>query len=172
MTAAALSPSDMTTPHDLEALYRAHYPRLLSIACGAFKSRIIGEDLVQSAALKVYRASHARPVPASFLYRTLRNLIIDHRRVEESRDRRLSRLAREMPTAAEQPAVDDGLAGAVAAAVARLSPSLQIVLRLRWYDGLSRPEIAARLGVTVNAVELRTTRALAALRTELTGRLS
>jgi RNA polymerase sigma factor (sigma-70 family) len=69
------------------------------------------------------------------------------------------RLATDLTPPASE-AVPDRLA--IADYLARLTPEQQLVLSLRFYDGLSHDEIAVRLGISPANARVRLCRALAA----------
>jgi RNA polymerase sigma-70 factor (ECF subfamily) len=114
---------------------------------------------------------------SSWLYTIARRFCIKKRRRSKfapARDESLDtpgtavadRLADPGPTP-EQAATNQELATALAHAIDRLEPSQREVLVLRDVEGLSAPEVARILGVSVDAVKSRLHRARVAIRQEL-----
>jgi RNA polymerase sigma-70 factor (ECF subfamily) len=81
-----------------------------------------------------------------------------------------------VPGAPAQPSPEENLAArhqcaAIATALAALEPLHREVILLRDIEGLTAPEAAARLGVSIDAVKSRLHRARARLREEVASRL-
>ncbi len=118
------------------------------------------EDLLHSAFVRLeeYRTRHAVDNPSAFMVRVARNIAVDERRHERVRSEipesihDLIDLADEMPLHDEVLAVRERL-GRVKAGLAELSPRTREVFLMHRVEGLKYREIAARLGITVSAVE-------------------
>jgi RNA polymerase sigma factor (sigma-70 family) len=108
----------------------------------------------------------------AWLLGVARRVLADHRRSDRRRRRLVQRLAGE-EEARDLPGRDgaDGPAGALAdrleMALGRLSERDQELLRLLAWDELPRAEVAAALGCTVNALNIRVHRALRRLARQL-----
>ncbi|MGO9198421.1 MAG: RNA polymerase sigma factor [Acidimicrobiales bacterium] len=102
----------------------------------------------------------AAPSSRAWLIGVARRVVADHRRGDARRSRLVTKLSqRPVP-----PLPDDSspttLHDRLAAAIAKLAPRDQELLRLLAWDELSRAEAAAVLGCSINAVNVRLHRAL------------
>ena len=153
------------------ALYREHAPALRRFARGAVGSEQ-AEDIVQEAIIRVWR--HAPPETQGlrpYLYRTVRNLIVDQHRLASRRPR----------TVVPADGVPHGFAVAVDAertdelldrvvmeeALDRLTPEHRQALVAVHYRRLTIVEAARVLGVPAGTVKSRCFYALKALRAAL-----
>jgi RNA polymerase sigma-70 factor (ECF subfamily) len=136
-------------------------------------------DLVQDTYLKAYAYAERHDIEdmRAFLYRTLRNLVIDEYRKKKSVSLDAMAEAEEgMDAEAFMPADETNTLDAAADrldaraaldAVHELPPSYAEALLLRYVDGLSPAEMGERLGVSENLASVRVHRALAELRKRL-----
>ncbi len=123
-------------------------------------------------ALPTYRRD-GRPFLA-FVYGIAAHKVVDaHRAAGRSKSVPVSDVPERISTdlGPEQSAVDDSVAGTMAALLLMLPPSQQEILRLRVAAGLSAEDTAAALGMTAGAVRVAQHRALAKLRGVLEGDL-
>ncbi len=133
---------------------------LLKRITRATRRPVDAEDLLHSAFLRMqeYAATHKVDNPAAFLVRTAVNLSIDGaRQIASRREDALS------PTdfaeiADRAPLQDEVLAARnrlnkVRLALDELTPRTRTIFLMHRLEGLKYREIAARLGVTVSAVE-------------------
>jgi len=159
--AVATRGGDMTA---LAELYRRFAPVLMGVAYRLLASREAAEDVLHDVfvglpeALRKYEErgrldAWLKQVTARFALSVLRH--------EQTGNRLESTLA---PPVAPHPATTITLHAAVAA----LPPSLRAVLVLKEIEGFSHAEIAAMLGISKGASEVRRHRALVALRKALT----
>jgi RNA polymerase sigma-70 factor (ECF subfamily) len=122
------------------------------------------EDLAQETFVRAYRARHRyKPTapPGAWLRRIGVNLAISHLRRQK--------LARYLParlyTTPHQREYDQAEAkDVVTKALALLSPKLRAAVVLHYYEGLTREEIAAVLGVPPGTVASRIAKAVAIMR--------
>ncbi len=155
-----------------------HVPRVLALAARMLGDRAEAEDVAQEAMLRLWRiAPDWRPgaaAPGTWLHRVAANLCIDRLR----RHRRMS--PEEPPDAPDDaPSAVDRLAArdraaALRAAIDELPDRQRAALVMRHFGDMANPEIAARLDVSVEAVEsllARARRALAARLGSQRGRL-
>ena len=162
----------------LEALlvrYQPHLYRFGLMMCGNFEdaSDVAQESLVSMArSLRDFRGDSS---VSSWLFTIARRFCIKKRRRskfaparEESLDAGAdaASLADPAPTP-EQSASNRELAAALTHAIDGLDPSQREVLVLRDVEGLSAPEVARVLGVSVDAVKSRLHRARVAVRQQL-----
>lgn len=125
------------------------------------------EDLLSDVLLVLWR--RLDDVPDGFAlpwaYKVAQGCLANHQRRQQRELRLLKRLKDEPPVAA--PADDERLAEAMAG----LRPGDQEVLRLWAWEGLEARDLAVVLDITPNAAAVRLSRARAALKQELEGRL-
>ncbi|MGR3782842.1 MAG: RNA polymerase sigma factor [Albimonas sp.] len=151
------------------ALIARHGPRALGLAVSMLADRAEAEDVAQEAMLRLWKqAPKWRPGEAqvgTWLHRVVQNLAID-------RLRRRRRWSQEDPPerpdgapGAEARLAEADRAAALRGAISALPDRQRAALTLRHFAELSNPEIAARLELSVEAVEsllARARRSLAA----------
>ena len=139
--------------------------------------RICGEDaaadVVQEVFLRVWRTTSFDPRRASmknYLMVVTRGVAIDvlrHRTAAVRRDNWHGRREPSISNELEQLLLVKETNARVAAAVTRLSPSEQAVIRAAFYNGLTHREIAVRFGLADGTVKSRIRLALVKLRIQL-----
>jgi RNA polymerase sigma-70 factor, ECF subfamily len=160
-----------------EALFRAYYAALSGFVHRLVRSRAIAEELVQDVMLKIWlRRDRLAEVDSlrTYLFRAARNHALNHlrrRRLEilwstAPRDER-----EQVDRGVDEVAARDELADAAAAAIDRLAPRCRQVFLMSRADGLTYPEIARVLGISVKTVETQMGRALKSLRNALAGQI-
>ena len=130
------------------------------------------EDALQDFSLKVIRS--ARSVDQddkinAWLGQILRHTLIDHYRRRAVRHRTETAYAQELSIAEDAPEAEDEhrTCGCLHAALRRLRPDHAELLRRADLEEEPRARVAADLGLTVNALNVRLHRARQALRVEL-----
>jgi len=141
-----------------------YYREILSFLSGQVSDRSMAADLAQESYARVYAAQLAGAGivnPRALLYRTARNLVIDHYRHAEVR------------TGVELPACEDEVAqvhgprslepevaaasqqgiAALAHAIDNLPPRCRQAFMLNRIEGLSYADVSARMGISVKMVE-------------------
>jgi RNA polymerase sigma-70 factor (ECF subfamily) len=181
-------PSDAELARDAlggsEAAYRELVARYATPAVNFVfrfvRDRALAEDLAQEGFLRVYqRLSTYDPERkfSSWFFQVLRNITIDHLRVNRLPTASLDELAEEgneraavdrQGASPEDVAGQGELAAAVSAALSRIRPEYREVVVLRYQEGLTQPEIAEILGMPSGTVKTYLHRA----RKELAGILS
>ncbi|MET8765521.1 RNA polymerase sigma factor [Streptomyces sp. NPDC004658] len=162
-------------------LYNDHKPEVYRYLVARTKDRTLAEDLTQETFLRAFRridTFRPRPTTAGFvgwLCVIARNLYLDHLK--------LHRTTREFPTAepvdgghldpsAEESAMRHLDAAearqAVAAAMQALTPYQREAIRLRYFEDLSIPETAARMGKGIGSMKTVTFRAMKSMQRTLT----
>ncbi len=158
-------------------------PRVLAFAARlAGGDRAEAEDIAQEAMLRLWRAApgwrEGEAKISTWLYRVVANLATDRLRSRLRRDRHTGGRPVEL---SEAPDAADSSPGAEArliaaqrmaaldAALAELPHRQREAVVLRHLEGLSNPEIAAVMGVGVEAVESLTARGRRALTAALAG---
>jgi RNA polymerase sigma-70 factor (ECF subfamily) len=144
-----------------EHLFEAHHRALLAYAARRCPSVTDAEDVVADVFLVAWR--RLDDVPAGdtalpWLYGVARRTITNQRRSTKRRTNLQARLEQtaERPVADATPDTEPALD-----ALARLKADDQELLRLVAWEELSHAEIAAMLGISVNAVAIRLHRARA-----------
>lgn len=150
---------------NMEVAWERFHPRLKSFILGQVRDQHVTEDILQDVYLKVYAhigtlrdESKLQP----WLYQVARNAITDYHR---------SRVATselpEMPYHPDDPldeAMATGLSRSVKSMLECLSPEHRQALVLTEYEGLTRAELARKLGVSVSGAKSRVQRARARLK--------
>ncbi len=149
------------------SLTERHATRVLSLARRMLGDAMEAEDVTQEAMMRMWQmAPEWRPGEAklsTWLYRVTANLCTDRLR----RRRRISgdeppEIADETPGVEARLIASDRMA-ALDTALAKLPERQRQAVTLRHIEGLANPEIAAVIGVSVEAVESLTARAKRAL---------
>lgn len=163
-------------PAAARALTLRLVPRVMGYAFRLLGDRAEAEDLAQEAMLRLWRAAPGwRPGEAkitTWLYRVVTNLATDRLR---ARGRRGTLALDDAPEpadetpGAEAQLIEADRMGALHRALAALPDRQREAVVLRHLEGLPNPEIAAILGVGVEAVESLTARAKRALAAALGG---
>lgn len=159
-----------------ERLFRTWYGRLSGYAMRLIGDADKGEDAVQEVFVALWRGRDSLPeaeaLPA-YLHRAVRN-----RALNQLRGRRTEELSEDgagapsIPPAADTDLSAEELMAAVEAALCALPPRTEEVFRLSREGGLSYPEIAGTLEISVKTVETLMGRALSTLRATLRPRLT
>ncbi len=159
-------------PATLVQIFAAERSRLVRLIGRIVGCRATAEDLAQDAFLRLWDRRDGCE-DAGYLFRTARNIAIDHLRAQRVRDRHAEAAAAEPPAGGVTP---DDTASAreelelLHDTLSALPERVQRVFLLNRLDGLSYNDIAVELGVSVSTVEKDMIRALAACRRRLPGR--
>ena len=149
-----------------DLLYRRYAPMVHGILLSRVSHRDV-EDLAQDVFLIVFRRLPELRDPAAFpgwLARIARNRATDHLRRTPRTEDLPEDLLSEDPPAAE--------ARAVLRLIRKLPEAYRETLILRFIEGMTGPEIAARTGLTPGSVRVNLHRGMALLRERLGGRES
>src|SRR4030088_1815705 len=149
---------------EFRQLYDQQYTSIYRSIRGVVIDSAAAEDLTQETFVRAYRARHRytpTAPPGAWLRRIGINLAISHLRRQK--------LARFLPArlymAPDRRDYDRAEArDVVGKAMAALSPKLRAAAVLHYYDGLTREEIAAVLGVPAGTVASRIAKAVAIMR--------
>jgi len=160
-------------PHAARALTARCAPQVFRVAARMLGDGAEAEDVTQEAMLRLWRAAPGwRPGEArvtTWLYRVTVNLCTDRLRKRPSVPiDAIAEPASEAPSAAAL-LTRDARERALQAALARLPERQREAVILRHLEGLANPEIAAVMGIGVEAVESLTARGKRALAAELAG---
>jgi RNA polymerase sigma factor (sigma-70 family) len=125
---------------------------LLGFAIGLVRRRSVAEELVQEAFLRLHTLWEQVENPRAWLYRSLRNLALNHLR-DHSRET--------MVEEPENPEHDSGpdeevsrmeAVGLVRMLMAELPPDDRALIQLKYHDDLKYQEISKRTGLSVGNV--------------------
>jgi len=152
----------MIADNEFSALWDKYSDRIFSFIQGKVESREEAEDLLQEVFIRVHTGLccfHEWELMERWIYRVTRNLIVDHYRAsrpsEEYRD--LAESSYASPDVAEDPLAS--LAFSLKEMIGKLPEPYREALLLSEYEGLSRAELAARLGISLPAAKSRVQRA-------------
>lgn len=154
----------MSSTSTVASLLAAHRTELVAFAEKRLGSRAAADDVVQQAAIRALdRADQLRETEAgrAWLFQITRRLLVDQLRARTN----VTLDERELVEALAEEA-EFGCA-CVLANLERLPDAHASVLRRALIDGASAAEIAAELGLSINAATVRLSRARAALRDQL-----
>ena len=178
------------SPETIEELFAALESPLLSYALRLTGGRDIAEDLVQEAFMKLHRQFAEVREPRRWLYRTVHNLALNHRRDsakiiplipagDKSPESSESHLSYETEITDNSPLPDEQIArlegiGLVRLSLETLDARSQELIRLKFTEDLSYAEISQRTGLKTGHVGYLLHHALKAIAAELakTGGLS
>jgi RNA polymerase sigma factor (sigma-70 family) len=151
----ALPVETKTERSNLAALFEAEESGLLRFAIGLVGRRSVAEELVQETFLRLHQVWDEVENPRGWLYRSLRNLALNH-----LRDRKPESELPAEGTAAEQSLPADELGrdeaiGLVRMLLAEMSDEDRDLIRLKYLDELKYQEISRRTGLSVSNVGYR-----------------
>ncbi|MEO6525885.1 MAG: sigma-70 family RNA polymerase sigma factor [Gemmatimonadaceae bacterium] len=153
------------------SIFREHYSWLVLSANRLLGERALAEEVAQDVMLELWRRRAALTLTGplrAYLHQSTRNRALNHLR--HVRTVRLSEPFIRPPTRAphaDAGAVSHELAAAARDAVSQLSAPQREVFEMSRKDGLTYPEIASALSISVKTVEARMGRALRHLRERL-----
>ncbi len=154
--AAPVSPSPKDASLTLASLFASEESGLLRFAIGLIGRRSVAEDLVQETFLRLHQVWDQVENPRGWLYRSLRNLALNHHRDH----------ARETPLVDEtsHPAEGDLPAetlgqmeaiGMVKMLLSEMTDEDRKLIRLKYHDDLKYQAISQRTGLSVGNVGYR-----------------
>ena len=160
---AALTPRmDSETP-SLAALFEEEESGLLRFAVGLAGRRSVAEELVQEAFLRLHRSWAEVENPRAWLYRTVRNLALNHLRDHP----RETELDPEAAPGEDRPAAErlgrDEAVGTVRLLLAELPAADRRLIHLKYHEELQYQEIGRRTGLSAGNVGFRLHHLLKAL---------
>jgi RNA polymerase sigma-70 factor (sigma-E family) len=157
-----------TAPPDdgpsFEQFVRAHARQLLVVAVGLTGHAQDGEDLLQSALVRVARrwGKGAEEQPVAYTRAVMARLSVDRWRAAQRRPRLVLTAAVPDRTASQPHGA--GLDADLLAALRALPPRQRAVVVLRYLEDLSEQQTADALAVSVGTVKSASSKALARLR--------
>jgi RNA polymerase sigma-70 factor, ECF subfamily len=153
------------------AIFREHYSWLVLSASRLLGDRSLAEEVVQDVMLELWRRRETIVLTGplrAYLHQSTRNRALNHLR--HGRTVRQSEPFVRPPTASPQAdsrAISRELQNATRVAIQELSDPQREVFELSRVEGLTYPEIASVLSISVKTVEARMGRALRHLRDRL-----
>ncbi len=146
----------------LADLHREHYPSLVRFACLLVDDVGLGEEVVQDAFVRVYRAWPRVDDPLKYLRTAVMNGARSRLRRRLVARRYVAPVVRH-ETGADEIVVTRSEHADVVAAVRALPRRQRECLVLRYYVDLSEAEIATTLGISTGSVKSHSHRAMTAL---------
>lgn len=142
-------PAGRTT---LAALFESEESAVLGFAIGLVGRRAVAEELVQEAFLRLHQLWDQVDNPRAWLYRSLRNLALNHLR-DHARE-----VVVEAPEGQESAQPPDEAMGRLEAVgmvrllISELDPGDQDLIRLKYHEDLKYQEISRQTGLSVSNV--------------------
>lgn len=153
------------------AVFRAYYAGLVAAAERLVVDRGAAEDVVQEVMLELWRRRGALDPGLrlrAYLYQSTRNRALNQiRHLRVVREGEPYAPAPSAPPGAEQGALAGELDAAIRSAIGELPDEVRETFLMSRVDGLTYPEMARTLSISVKTVEARMGRALRLLRERL-----
>lgn len=166
----------------LAALFEQMRPELLRFLSARCGEAALAQDLLQDLWLRtVNRVTGPIDNARAYLFRAANNLVLDHRRgeqramardrvwIEQNGNRADGDQAVDPALRADQALEQEQEVAMVRKAVDGLPTGARTALRLYRFEGLSQPEVAARMGISRSGVEKHLALAMRQLRQALAG---
>ncbi|MEO9966124.1 MAG: RNA polymerase sigma-70 factor [Reichenbachiella sp.] len=164
----AISEQD-TLDQKFKALYFKYYSVALRTAIYILKSEEPAEDVAQNVFLKLWdRREQIEELknPKAYIVQMARNGALDALKKDDTLGEEFLPLEYAEDLGNEGPPNQD-MRTAIEKAVADLSPKCRLVFSLSRFEGLTNPEIAEHLDISIRTVETQISNALKLLRTDL-----
>src|SRR5580704_14384047 len=177
---AVMRPKEASVPplgETIEELFTALESPLLGYACRLLGDRAVAEDIVQDAFMKLHAQYKEVRQPRQWLYRTVHNRALNHRRqankivplhspTEADREQVSGDPADPQLLPDEEISRWEGI-GLVRLSLAVLDERSREIIHLKFNEGLSYKEISARTGLTCGHVGYLLHHALKSIAAEL-----
>lgn len=148
---------------EFESLYTRCFPPAMRLAMSLLHEEEEARDVVHEVFLKLWESDISIGNPTAFILRSVRNASLNSIDKKDTRERLQRRLSFETPPAEEEMEWRDE--EVMAAIRLFLTSREKEVVRNIYSDGMSYKETAAKLGVSVSAVNKNLVAALKKLRT-------
>lgn len=142
---------EITVVHDLESLFRIHYPRLVRALALVSGSQESAADAVQEAFVKAHlhwRRIQRYDDPVGWIRRVAINKLRDEHRRRGRKERALEKLQHRAQTATDEPVDME-----VTAHLAGLPRQQRLAMALFYVEDLSVAQVAAALDISEGAVK-------------------
>jgi RNA polymerase sigma factor (sigma-70 family) len=142
--------------HDVAALFESEESGLLRFAIGLVRQRVVAEELVQETFLRFHQAADDVENPRGWLYRSLRNLALNHLR-DRAKETSLDEgnaPAHDARLPIESLGRDEAV-GLMRLLLSELPPADRELVQLKYHDSLKYQEISRRTGLSVGNVGYR-----------------
>jgi len=157
----------MTTPNDLAAILVAHHRDLLAFVERRVHDRALAEEILQDAFVRgIEKADEIRDSALGWMYRMLRNAIIDRARRAAVQRERLDALANELETRTD-PELADVACKCVTKLATTLKPEYADALQRIDVEGVAVKDYADERGISASNAGVRVFRARDALRSQV-----
>ncbi len=157
----------MTTPNDLAAILVAHHRDLLAFVERRVHDRALAEEILQDAFVRgIEKADEIRDSALGWMYRMLRNAIIDRARRAAVQRERLDALATELETRTD-PELADVACKCVTKLATTLKPEYADALQRIDVEGVAVKDYADERGISASNAGVRVFRARDALRSQV-----
>jgi RNA polymerase sigma factor (sigma-70 family) len=170
----AAAETEAARPESIEELFAALESPLLSYALRLAGEREPAEDIVQEAFMKLHAQFNEVREPRKWLFRTVHNLALNHRRAE-SKVVPMPQFSdgEQAPTPDPEPLPDEQIArlegiGLVRLSLGSLDERSRAVVRMKFEEDLSYKQISDKTGLTVGHVGYLLHHALKNIAAELT----
>ena len=154
-----------------ETLFRAHYAGLVGLADSVVRDRAAAEELAQDVMLELWRRRESLSIDTTlkaYLFRAVRNRALNHVRHLRTAERLTPPPDGTGPFPPSDSGVEEGeIQQALRDAVAGLPERCRQVFELSRVHGLTYPEIASAMEISVKTVEAQMGKALRVLRDRL-----
>ena len=139
----------------LAALFASEESGLLRYAMGLVRRRTVAEELVQETFLRIHQVWSEVENPKAWVYRTVRNLALNHLR-DNSKETALDEesAAHEASLPVEVLGRDEAI-GTVRVLLAEMSAEDRDLIRLKYHEELRYEDISKRTGLSVGNVGYR-----------------
>ncbi|MGH7956284.1 MAG: RNA polymerase sigma factor [Opitutaceae bacterium] len=142
--------------HDVASLFETEESGLLRFAIGLVGQRMVAEELVQETFLRFHQVADEVENPRGWLYRSLRNLALNHLR---DRPRESALEEEKVPSDGARLPVEslgrDEAVGLVRLLLAEMSAEDRDLIQFKYHDDLKYQEISRRTGLSVGNVGYR-----------------
>ena len=157
------APSMSPNPRNIAVLFESEESALLHFAIGIVRRRIVAEELVQEAFLRLHKVWDQVDNPRGWLYRSIRNLALNHLR-DRPQETQLNEETASMEESLPRELIGrDEAIGTVRMLLAEMNEEDRNLIRLKYNDGLKYQEISTKTGLSVGNVGFRLHHLLKAL---------
>jgi len=151
------------SPGTIASLFESEESALLHYAIGIVRRRIVAEELVQEAFLRLQKVWGQVDNPRGWLYRSIRNLALNHLRDTRHETQLGDDSAVQDDTLPRELLGRYEAIGTVRMLLSEMPEDDRTLIRLKYDDGLKYQEISRRTGLSVGNVGFRLHHALKGL---------